>query len=59
MLIKAQESRLKALKADFYPQFSITGQAGLQSIGFNNLLKPGSFLGLNCQIKCTTLINKL
>ena len=46
MLIKAQESRLKALKADFYPQFSITGQAGLQSIGFNNLLKPGSFLGI-------------
>ncbi len=46
ILIRAQESHLKALKADFYPQFSITGQAGLQSIGFNNLLKPGSFLGI-------------
>jgi multidrug efflux system outer membrane protein len=46
MIINAQEAKLDSLKADFYPQFSITGQAGLQSIGFNNLLKSGSFLGV-------------
>ena len=46
MIINSQEAKLNALKADFYPQFSITGQAGLQSIGFNNLLKSGSFLGV-------------
>ena len=46
MIINSQEAKLNALKSDFYPQFSITGQAGLQSIGFNNLLKSGSFLGV-------------
>lgn len=46
MIINAQEAKLNSLKSDFYPQFSITGQAGLQSIGFNNLLKSGSFLGV-------------
>lgn len=46
MIINSQESKLESLRADFYPQFSITGQAGLQSVGFNNLLKSGSFFGI-------------
>ena len=40
--IYAQEANLKALKSDFYPSFALTGEVGLQKIGFSNLLSSGN-----------------
>ena len=40
--IQAQESKLKELKADFYPQISISGDLGFQKIGIGQLLKKNS-----------------
>lgn len=37
-VIKAQSNHLQALKADFYPSFSISGDLGLQKISFANVL---------------------
>ena len=45
MLIKGQEKHLEAAKADFYPQFSITGQYGFEGINFNKILRKDSLLG--------------
>lgn len=45
MLIKGQEKHLDAAKADFYPQFSITGQYGFEGINFNKILRKDSLLG--------------
>lgn len=45
MLIKGQEKHLNAAKADFYPQFSITGQYGFEGINFNKILRRDSLLG--------------
>lgn len=45
MLIKGQEKHLDAAKADFYPQFSITGQYGFEGIDFNKILRKDSLLG--------------
>lgn len=45
MLIKGQEKHLNAAKADFYPQFSITGQYGFEGISFNKILRKDSLLG--------------
>ena len=45
MLIKGQEKHLDAAKADFYPQFSITGEYGFEGINFNKILRKDSLLG--------------
>uniref|UniRef100_UPI0026177DC6 TolC family protein n=1 Tax=Fusobacterium sp. TaxID=68766 RepID=UPI0026177DC6 len=45
MLIEAQKEHLKSAKADFYPQFTINGGIGLQSLNLNTLLEKNSLLG--------------
>lgn len=45
MLIKGQEKHLDAAKADFYPQFSLTGQYGFEGINLNKILRKDSLLG--------------
>lgn len=43
--IQAQKENLNSLKSDFYPSISITGDIGLQKIGFNQLFKSGNIFG--------------
>lgn len=45
MLIRGQEKYLIAAKADFYPQFSITGEYGFEGITLGKVLKKDSLLG--------------
>lgn len=45
MLIKGQEKHLAAAKADFYPQFSITGQWGFEGITMGKILRRDSLMG--------------
>ena len=45
-LINAQDAKLKSLKANFYPSFSITGSAQLSQVNILGLLTGGSFLGI-------------
>lgn len=40
--IEAQRSHFEALKADFYPSISLTGDLGFQKVGFNDLLNKKS-----------------
>jgi NodT family efflux transporter outer membrane factor (OMF) lipoprotein len=40
--ILAQEEKIKSLKADFYPSFALTGEVGLQKIGFSNFLNTSN-----------------
>jgi outer membrane protein TolC len=40
--IYAQQENLKSLKTDFYPSVALTGEVGLQKIGFSNLLNSGN-----------------
>lgn len=40
--IEAQKTHLEALKADFYPSISLTGDLGFQKVGFNDLLNKKS-----------------
>jgi len=41
----AAAQRIKAAKADFYPNLSLSGLVGMQSFGLDNLLKSGSTFG--------------
>ena len=43
--VEAAASRIKVARAAFYPNVSISGLIGLQSLGFGNLLKGGSAFG--------------
>ena len=45
MLIKGQEKHLEAEKANFYPQFSLTGQIGFEGITMEKILRRDSLLG--------------
>lgn len=40
--IDAQKVHLEALKADFYPSISLTGDLGFQKVGFSDLLNKNS-----------------
>jgi NodT family efflux transporter outer membrane factor (OMF) lipoprotein len=40
--IYAQQEHLKSLKTTFYPSVALTGEVGLQKIGFSNLLNNGN-----------------
>lgn len=40
--IEAQRNHFEALKADFYPSISLTGDLGLQKVGFSELLNQKS-----------------
>lgn len=40
--IEAQRSKLEALKSDFYPSISLTGNVGFQKVGFNDLFNKNS-----------------
>lgn len=40
--IEAQRNHFEALKADFYPSISLTGDLGLQKVGFSDLLNQKS-----------------
>ncbi|MGX6592123.1 TolC family protein [Cetobacterium ceti] len=44
-LIDAQKSKLKSLKADFYPQISLTGNFGYTSLKYSTLFDSYSVLG--------------
>ncbi|KHA63016.1 TolC family protein, partial [Sphingomonas sp. Ant20] len=41
----AAASRIKVARADFYPNLSLSGLIGLQSLGLDNLFKGGSSIG--------------
>ena len=43
--VEAAASRIKAARADFFPNISISGLIGLQSLGFSNLLLGSSAFG--------------
>lgn len=43
--VEASASRIKAARAAFYPDVSLSGLIGLQSLGIGNLLKGGSAFG--------------
>jgi NodT family efflux transporter outer membrane factor (OMF) lipoprotein len=43
--VEAAASRIKVARAAFYPNVSISGLIGLQSLGFDNLLKGSSAFG--------------
>jgi outer membrane protein TolC len=45
-VINGQDAKLKSLKANFYPSFSITGSAQLSQINLLGLVTGGSFLGM-------------
>lgn len=45
-LIKGQQEHLKSLKADFYPQFSINGRYGFDSVKLGDLFEKSSLSGL-------------
>lgn len=45
LLVEAQLSRVGQKRAEFYPDISLTGMVGLQSLGLDLLTKPGSFVG--------------
>ncbi len=42
---EAAASRIKVARADYYPDISITGLIGLQSLGLDSLVKGGSTIG--------------
>jgi len=42
---EAAASRIKVARADFYPNLSLSGLIGLQSLGLDNLFKGGSSIG--------------
>ena len=39
-LIEAQDSKIKSLKANFYPSFSITGLLSYKSLKLSDLISP-------------------
>ncbi|WP_116091519.1 efflux transporter outer membrane subunit [Sphingomonas crusticola] len=43
--VEAQAERVKAARAAFYPDISLSGLVGLQALGFGNVLKSGSTYG--------------
>jgi len=43
--VEAAAQRIKAAKAAFYPDISLTGLVGLEGLGFGNVLKSGSSYG--------------
>ena len=43
--VDAQTSRIKAARAAFYPNISLTGLIGLQALGIGNLADSGSLYG--------------
>jgi len=43
--VEAAASRIKVARAAFYPNISLSGLIGLQSLGFDNLLKGSSTFG--------------
>ena len=43
--VEAAASRIKVARAAFYPNISLSGLIGLQSLGFDNLLKGSSAFG--------------
>jgi NodT family efflux transporter outer membrane factor (OMF) lipoprotein len=43
--VEASASRIKVARAAFYPDVSLSGLIGLQSLGFGNLFKAGSAYG--------------
>jgi NodT family efflux transporter outer membrane factor (OMF) lipoprotein len=43
--VEAQGERIKAARAAFYPDISLSGLVGLQALGFGNVLKSGSTYG--------------
>jgi NodT family efflux transporter outer membrane factor (OMF) lipoprotein len=43
--VEAAASRIKVARAAFYPNISLSGLIGLQSLGFSNLLKGSSAFG--------------
>lgn len=45
LMAQAQASRIKAAKADFYPNVNLMGLIGYQSLGLNMLTKGGSSFG--------------
>lgn len=43
--VEAAAQRIKAAKAAFYPDISLSGLVGLEALGFGNVLKSGSSYG--------------
>lgn len=45
-LIEAQDSKIKSLKANFYPSFSITGLLSYKSLKLSDLISPKNLVGI-------------